>query len=280
MNAEPLVAPLPYLDVSGDHAEHRIYPLSSGLKTVRPPQRYQDVVITDARELVPAPEVSRAGFECLHHVSALSDFYNNEQVVKHYYTEVAELLKSTLPLLDVVVFDHNQRSAERASAGQHGVRTPVEAAHVDYTPGSGPRRAREILAEAGKLNYQHHHLALINVWRPIVGPVQDFPLAICDPRTAEPGDYVETDIHHFGEEDLETPRHSGQIYSLRYAEDHVWYYVSNMQPDEVLLLRNWDSHDSGHHGFAAHTGFRNPHSPADATPRESIEVRTLVIFAG
>jgi hypothetical protein len=31
--------------------------------------------------------------------------------------------------------------------------------------------------------------------------------------------------------------------------------------------------------YTAHTGFKNPLAPATAIPRESIELRTLVIFA-
>ncbi|MGR8922026.1 MAG: CmcJ/NvfI family oxidoreductase, partial [Gammaproteobacteria bacterium] len=166
----------------------------------------------------------------------------------------------------------------RAAAGQAGVRTPVEAAHVDYTPASGPRRAREILADAGREDLAGHRLALVNAWRPIVGPVRDFPLAVCDARSAAPADYVQTDIHHFGEDDLEQPRHSGQIYSMRFNPAHRWYFYSDMRPDEVLLLRNWDSAAADHRGYAPHTGFKSPLAGPGDVPRESIEARTLVVY--
>ena len=158
------------------------------------------------------------------------------------------------------------------------MRTPVDAAHNDYTPSSGPRRAREILLDAGKLAHAGRRLALINVWRPIIGPAQDVPLAVCDARSTAPDDFVETDIHHFGEDDLERPRHSGQIYSVRHNPAHRWYYVSDMQPHEVLLLKNWDSAGDGRACYTPHTGFRNPAAPPNARPRESIEARTLCVF--
>ena len=80
------------------------------------------------------------------------------------------------------------------------------------------------------------------------------------------------------EDDLENPQLSGQIYSLRYNAAHRWYYCPEMNTQESLLLRNWDSAVIDHSCFAAHTAFKNPFTPADVTPRESIEVRTLVIF--
>jgi len=270
-------APLAYLVSLDARAAHLVYPLSSGRKIVRPEQAYHTLPITDCRELPLPATVDGAGFELLREPSAMQDFYDEAAVRDAYYPEVIAFLKRQLGALDVVVFDHNQRSAARAALGQPGVRTPVDAAHNDYTPSSGPRRAQEILAAAGKPDYAGHRMALINVWRPIIGPVQDVPLAVCDARTTVPDDFVPTDIHHFAEDDLEHPRHSGEIYSVRFNPAHRWYYASEMQPDEVLLLKNWDS-ATGVASYTPHTGFRNPACPPNAVPRESIEARTLVIY--
>ena len=51
-----------------------------------------------------------------------------------------------------------------------------------------------------------------------------------------------------------------------------------MQADEAVLIRCFDSALKGARRFSAHTGFDDPTSPADAPPRESLEVRTLVFF--
>ena len=79
-----------------------------------------------------------------------------------------------------------------------------------------------------------------------------------------PEDLVDTDIQHFGEDDLNTPRHSGQIYSVRYDPAHRWFYLSQMQPDEILLLKCYDSHADGRARFMPHTGFQNPRLPQRA----------------
>ena len=84
----------------------------------------------------------------------------------------------------VIVFDHNVRSQVKADAGQEGVREPIEGAHNDYTLSSGPRRIAEVLKDRGYLTLIQK-MALVNFWRPIIEPVEDMPLAICDAQTTE-----------------------------------------------------------------------------------------------
>ncbi len=270
-------AQIAYFDQEGERPQTLVYPKNSGREIVRPKQSFFDVVVHDCRTLDEAPTLDGAGFELHRHRSAIPDFYDEADVVANYYPEIVALLKEKTGAHDVIVFDNNTRSAVRAAAGQHGVREPVQGAHVDYTPSSGPRRAREILEEAGKLEYASRRLALVNVWRPIVGPVEDHPLTVCDERSTAPEDFVEVAIHHFGEDDLEHPRHSGHVYSCRHNPGHRWYYASRMQPDEVLFLKGWDS-EPGRACFTPHTGFANPAAAPGFVPRESIEVRTLVIY--
>ena len=49
---------------------------------------------------------------------------------------------------------------------------------------------------------------------------------------------------------------------------------------EALLLKCFDSETDGRARFAPHGAFTDPTAPADAPPRESIEVRTLVFHPG
>lgn len=271
-------APLTYLAPGIDRAEVRVYPPSSGRATARPASLQHVVAIRDARPIASRLDLDESGFEFHSHRSAFTDFYDEAAVRAHYYPEVAEALKTFTGARDVIVFDHNVRSAVRAARGELGVRVPVDQAHNDYTLQSGPKRSREILDEAGRADLAGRPFAFVNLWRPIVGPVHDNPLAVCDARSVTPADLVPTDIHHYGEGDLEYPRHSGQIYSLRHSPAHRWFYASAMQPDEVLLLKGFDSRGGGRACFMPHTGFRNPACPSEFVPRESIEARTLVVF--
>jgi hypothetical protein len=109
---------------------------------------------------------------------------------------------------------------------------------------------------------------VINLWRPIRVPVRDMPLAVCDARSIAPQDLVPSDLVY--------KERTGEIYSVTYNPAHRWFYLSNMTPDEGLLLKCYDSKTDGRARFAPHTAFRDPTAPADAPHRESIELRTLV----
>jgi hypothetical protein len=278
-DALPVVsAPMGYLGPGDGPMQVRIYPPSSGLATVRPPSVKHTMSIRDARSITDRLRLDEQGFELHSHRSAFGDFYDEAAVRERYYPEVQSLMGNLTGAAAVIVFDHNVRSAARAARGELGVRVPVDQVHNDYTEQSGPKRKREILEAAGRSDLAGRHVAFVNLWRPIVGPVLDNPLAVCEAGSVAPTDFVATDILHFGEDDLQHPRHSGQIYSVRHNPAHRWFYLSEMRPDEVLLLKCYDSRIDGRARFMPHTGFNNPDCPPDFVPRESIEARTLVVF--
>ena len=112
--------------------------------------------------------------------------------------------------------------------------------------------------------------AVINVWKPIRGPVEQAPLAVCDARTIRAEDFVPTDLRYRDR--------TGEIYSLRWSPTHAWFYFSRMAADEALLLKCFDSAPARAR-FTAHSAFDDPGARPDAPVRESIEVRTLAFFA-
>jgi len=277
-NISTVTAKISYLSADEKTPEVRVYPPASGLPVTTPVNEYVEVLLEDARTWQQAPGLDEQGYEFHQHASKFSDFYDEQYVRKYYYPEVVAALKAFTGAREVFVFDHNVRSTVRAARGQHGVRTPVDAAHVDYTLVSGPRRIREILNQAGRLDLISSPVALINLWRPITGPVEDVPLALCDARSVGPGELVETKILHFQEGQNDIPGHLGEIYSLYFNARHRWSFVSRMQTDDVLLLKCYDSRTDGRARFLPHTGFKNPACPQEYTPRESIEARTLVVY--
>jgi hypothetical protein len=271
-------AEIGYLPPNMARAEVRVYPASSGLETVRPVTLAVPMTIRDMRPVADLLTLDEHGFELHVQESSFDEFYDADAVRARYYPEVARVLKALTRAEEVVVFDHNVRSSVRAARGEPGVREPVDQAHNDYTESSGPIRMRDILETAGRPDLTDHEFALVNLWRPIIGPVEDTPLALCDAGSVAFEDLITTDIHHFTEGNVKTPSHSGVIYSLHHNPGHRWYFASEMQPDEVLLLKCYDSRSDGRARFMPHTGFRNPDCPSDFVPRESIEARTLVVF--
>jgi hypothetical protein len=69
----------------------------------------------------------------------------------------------------------------------------------------------------------------------------------------------------------------GETYGLAHNPAHRWYFFPDMQPNEALLIKCYDS-DKTKARFTPHGSFDDPAMPADHPPRESIEVRTLAFF--
>ena len=179
------------------------------------------------------------------------------------------MVKEFAGAVKVHVFDHNVRSRPMAKRHENGAQEPVKVAHNDYTLKSGPQRVRDLMAnEADAL--LKNRFAVINVWRPIRGPVQESPLAVCDAQSMVQDDFVKHVLKYRDRD--------GEVYSVAYNPNHRWYYVPNQEKEEVLLFKCYDS-DGRRARFTAHSAFDDPTSPPDAAPRESIEVRTLVFFA-
>ncbi len=222
-----------YLAPGDGPVKVRVFPPGSGIATERPASVQHVVAIRDVRSVARNLKLDEHGFEFHGSRSVFRDFYNDSMVQERYYPEVEDRMRELTGALAVIVFDHNVRSAARAARGDPGVRVPVDQIHNDYTEESGPKRKREILDAAGRADLMNRRVAFVNLWRPIVGPVQDNALALCEAHSVAPQDLVTTDIHHFGEDDLTEPRHRGQIYSVRHNPAHRWFYVSDMQPDEV-----------------------------------------------
>lgn len=273
-----VVAAMSYTQPLTGSARIRVFPPASGRKIESPPRERIEVPVYDCRPLANELTLDVAGFELLKDRTEFLDYYNPASVRAAYYPDVVRVLKKATGALAVFVFDHNVRNQTRADRKESGVREPVDGAHNDYTLSSGPRRIREVLAANDALALAGHRAALINLWRPIVGPVQDRPLAVCDARTTRLEDFIPTEIQHFQENDLENPSLTGEIYSFKHSPAHRWFYVSDMQPDEVILLKCFDTAADGRALFTGHTGFQNPACPAVFTPRESIEARTVVVF--
>ncbi|KAI0143802.1 hypothetical protein GGR57DRAFT_507775 [Xylariaceae sp. FL1272] len=259
-----------------------------------------------------------SGFGVVHSPlpSSLSakSFEDDATVRGPYYDDIEQILRRDCEALPsgkkvhkVVIFDHTIRRRNPDAA-----RAPVQQVHVDQTTAAAIARVRRHLPvdEAEELLKPGRRFQLINVWRPIGHPASDHPLAVIDFRTTEPKDFVPVDLLYpkrtradsgtavddddRGKEvrpdddmihSTEGYEVRGETMSVAPNERHRFYYVKDMEPDEVLLLKCYDSwgqgEEFGKEGVAArtpHTAFEDPDTPADAKPRESIEVRALVFF--
>lgn len=229
-----------------------------------------DVRVHNARLLPQPASLDGQGFALHVHETAVRDFYDKREIAEVYYPEIERLLMAATGAEKVVIFDHTIRSIPKLREGVKGVREPSRYIHNDYTEVSGPDRVREHLgAQEAEHRLQQRFLE-INVWRPIRGPLQDSPLAVCDSSTLAPEDLIVCDLI-YSDKITET-------YSIGHNPAHRWYYYPKMQRNEALLFKGFDSDRSSRTRFTPHTAFNDPTAPADMLPRESIEIRALVFL--
>jgi hypothetical protein len=216
------------------------------------------------------PTLDRNGFELRQHRSRVTDFSEDAVIRDVYYRESEELIKAVTGAVKVVVFDHTLRH-DVAGHAEEGVREPVRRVHNDQTFVSGPRRVRDHLPPEEAEARLERRFAIINLWRPIGNVVRTAPLAVCDARTIHPNDLVASDLVYRDK--------VGEVYAFVHNPAHRWFYFPEVRPDEVILLKIFDSLASGGAArLTAHTAFDDPGTPERSTPRRSIELRTLVFF--
>jgi hypothetical protein len=227
--------------------------------------------IHDARQLPKSPTIDGEGFALARAPTKMVDFRDSALVQDCYYTEVIELLKRSAGATAVHVFDHTVRLEEDAAQRTTGLRQPVAFVHNDYTERSARQRVRDFFPAEEAERLLGGRVAFVNVWRPISASAERFPLAAADARSIPQRDFVAVDMI-YGDR-------TGEIYHAIYSSGQRWFYFANMGPDEVMLLKCFDSASDGRARYTAHTGFPNPFAPPGTPRRQSIEVRTILSFA-
>jgi hypothetical protein len=228
------------------------------------------VTVRNGRAIAAELSLDREGFLLARQATEVADFYDEAEVKRVYYPEVERLAKAVTGAAEIVIFDHTVRNTAPEKQTGRRVRGPAGRVHNDYTEASAPQRVRDLLApEAAEARLKRRYVE-INVWRPITGPVNTSPLAVCDARTVEPHDLVTSELRY--------PDRIGETYAVTYNPRHRWFYFPDMQADEALFIKCFDSARDGRARISVHTAFDDPTTAPNAPPRESIEVRMFAFF--
>jgi hypothetical protein len=225
--------------------------------------------IRDLRPVADGLSLDVEGLALVEKRSAVRDFYDEDELRRVYYPEAERLVAEVTGASRVLVFDHTIRrrvwgGIDRAPGTP---RQPVTIVHNDYTVKSGPQRVRDLMGDEAE-ELLSRRFEIVNVWRPIRGPLRDAPLAVCGATSVAFADFVASDLVYRDR--------TGETYRVRYNPAHRWFYVPEMRTDEAVLIKCYDSAEDGTARFTAHSAFEDPTAPADVLPRESIELRTLV----
>ncbi len=127
-------------------------------------------------------------------------------------------------------------------------------------------------------------IQVVNVWRAAEDfPLKRMPLALADQRTVSHLDAVSTP------NEFNTHGAHGRVITLRpnnnfptavHTEKHTYWYFPDLQRDEAVLLKTYDSIDydrGADYRMCWHTGFHDPTTPPECGPRHSCEARVVLI---
>ncbi len=238
----------------------------------RYPMESHSVAIYDGRPGAEHLSLEKEGLIFRSHaVADISNFHDETEIESVYYPAVVDLVKKETGASRAIIFDHTYRSSLTPEEGGNEANMPVDDVHNDYTDNTGPLRAREAGGSSAAQAIAANRFMIVNVWRPINGPIEQKPLAVCDVSTMVVEDFVPADIK------FPTGR-TGEVLSVKHRPTHRWLYFSNMDTDEALVFRTFDPRRSGADRYGAHAAFDDPNSPDKPRVRESLEVRVLALF--
>ena len=226
--------------------------------------------IHNGRSTVGSFTLQSHGFSLVDHKTQMQDFYDEEEVVRVYYPETEELIKSTSGAARVLVFDHTVRTADELRHAERWIRQTVHAVHNDYTERSAPQRVRDLLPADEAEAALRRRFAIIQTWRSIAPTVESEPLAMCDGRSIPESGFIRNQRRYRDR--------TAETYHITYNPAHRWYYFPLMTHDEALVFKVFDTDASAGVRYTAHTAFDDPTSPTNAKHRESIEMRALAFF--
>lgn len=229
------------------------------------------------------------GFELRHHVSAVTDWHDEEALAGGYCDEIEALARDLCHCDHVLFFPPLVRSP--AAAAQHHDFAPVHLAHSDYTEGYAdmirdrahpyrrviaPSIARAGLSDAQIANCSR--VLTLQFWRNVGSPLMDYPLIVCDATSVARDDLVAIDVPEYGGQKTEF-----ESFALRadgHLQCHRWYTFPQMREDEVLIFRAFDSDclASARPFWTPHSAFADPNAGANPVPRQSVEMRAICLF--
>ena len=192
------------------------------------------------------------------------------QLSKDYLADVANMLKVLTTARDIFPVPWGLLVRAVATSRLPSKNMPANFVHLDFTPRAGRDYAEKVLAKPGRTVEPYARFAIYQTWCAISPGPQDSTLAVCDGRTASMTDNVV-----FMSRGVDGSM--SEVRLCKHSAEHRWYYLSNMQPDDMLVFKGFDS-GAPDTMNAMHTAFDNPLADSRGHPRRSIEARFIALF--
>lgn len=245
-----------------------------------------EVPVYDGRAAdLPSWEV--CGFELMKHASAVANWDDDDQIARVHYPEISELAKKLSGCDHALVAGHIKRNPRTAK--QHHQLSPITVVHSDFAASYGELirnsyrdGAREAAAEKAGLTADDvanvRRLMIVQFWRNLGPAKMDMPLAFCDARSVKPDEVRAFPVKNYAGSGFDFEALG--VVAPDDPADHRWYVYPEMQADEVVVFRTYDSDRVGTEDpfWTPHGAIRDPEVEPGKPARSSIELRATCLF--
>ncbi|RYC61508.1 hypothetical protein CHU98_g4721 [Xylaria longipes] len=184
-----------------------------------------NVPIYDLRSLKDKLSLDREGFLVADIDTSMEyeDYFDQDKLKTTYMPKIKTFLKEKLGVRAVYVHEYVSRvgrgDIQAASASRSRMFIPL----LEQLTGDKAQ------AEAIKSS----RIQMLNIWKPLRGPVRSWPLALCDLRSLNREDVIPFDeVHAKGV--LESQQ-------VAYSPSQKWYYLPNQNPNEIIVFKSMDT---------------------------------------
>ena len=233
----------------------------------------RNLPVHDMRTTPSAPTLQQEGFMAAHLPLDVGNSEDPEHIAAIYGPLLREFIADLTGAPKIVLRPPIVRWSERARGEDRYARAPANYVHGDFSR----RVFRDMAAEAVEDDPDRAHwlagrYSVIQTWRALSAPPQDYPLALLDRRTVTREELVDlrTVIGGPGQEK------AFWNYSLKYNPAHRWYYLSDMTKDDMLVFIGSES--TTEMPGILHSSFDNSANIDKVIPRISCELRAFVYW--
>ncbi|KAF9699847.1 hypothetical protein EKO04_002695 [Ascochyta lentis] len=238
----------------------------------------QLVRIRNARNLgITSEEMfSKWGFAQLRLECDLSseEYWHDKKVKEILYPKYKSVARTLFPdSARIEILEHAVRKrhprwlSEKIERHHLNTNQPSDYMHIDMTASSA------VKCGIKQFNIQpkdYSRFVVVNLWKPVRGPVYDFPLTLCDRRSVDYASQTTT-------MDIVTHNYANENTRVYFDDTHEWYYWHGLQVDEVIAFVQADSEAENQAGVP-HPAFQDPTKTDHKQLRESIEARVFIYF--
>jgi hypothetical protein len=238
------------------------------------------VPIHDGRPFQDRFTLEEDGFVLIHHVSAVQDFRNRQELDSVYLAEIVGEVQRITGADKVVPIGYVLRRSEKP--GEAKAQPPGNDVHVDMSVTDARRRFDAAYQENFPDGPGYRRALITSFWRTFSPAPQDWPLAVAEYSSVGDAEGIDTQMIWVDElpedpfmdiEDLDLRPAGSAFY---YNPVHRWWYFPAMNRDEALFFKLNDTDRSGA-WRVIHSAFEDT-SVSARQMRESVEVRTIAFW--